>query len=345
MNYNNLCSCHEQKKRCPICKCLETKKYGFINSFIKTSRGIISKRIQRFYCKSCCSTFTTYGKNKRKKISDRYKLKIVKEYALSHNSLRDISKNHNVGKSSILNWLKEISKLYPEIHYNLESIKSWSGLILIDGKEIKNNGTKKVLFIASDAINKQPIYYSIFEKESSYYAEIFLTEIKKTYPVKIRGITTDFGKGKCFLNVVKKVFPNIPHQICLVHYLRYVWLFLPRTKRSEFYFRNIMLKHLIKLIIKSSTREESLFWLKKLNHFRPFFRAEYHKRFLKSINKNYEDLTRYYDYNFIPTNTNVIENLNRQLERKIKNLDGIKSIQNFNSLLKIWFFYYKIRHN
>jgi hypothetical protein len=42
-NKNELYSCHEhnEKKRCPKCGRLETKKIGFINSRILTIRGYV----------------------------------------------------------------------------------------------------------------------------------------------------------------------------------------------------------------------------------------------------------------------------------------------------------------
>ena len=36
-------------------------------------------------------------------------------------------------------------------------------------------------------------------------------------------------------------------------------------------------------------------------------------------------------------NTNGIENINRQLERKLKNMDTFKSEKNVNPFLRIWF--------
>ncbi len=68
--------------------------------------------------------------------------------------------------------------------------------------------------------------------------------------------------------------------------MRYVWLLIPRTKRSRFCLRNHLLKDLIKHVIHASTREESLFWLDKINHFKPLLCDSYHKRFIRSIDKN-----------------------------------------------------------
>lgn len=345
MSYKELCSCHEQKKRCPVCLSLNTKKNGTIKSKFKTERGLVKRKTQRFFCIDCRKSFTSHGKNIRKKISDTFKREIVHDYVLSKSSLRDIARRYDIGKSAILNWLEEISINYPEIKNTIKDDDTWSGLILLDGKEIKNNGNKQTIFIAADAVKKKPISYMICEKENKNHAIRFLNELKRIYPVKIRGITTDFGKGRCFLNVIKEIFPGVPHQICLVHFSRYVWLFIPRTQRSEYFFRNIMLKYLIKKIIFAPTKEESKYWLNRLNYLKPFFRAKYHARFIKSVNRNYEYLTARFDYDFLQTNTNVIENIIRQLERKLKNMDGIKSIQKFSCLLKIWFYYYKISNS
>ena len=84
-------------------------------------------------------------------------------------------------------------------------------------------------------------------------------------------------------------------------------------------------------------REVSLYWLDKINQYKPYLRAGYHNRFIRSINKNYENLTKYFDYDFLDTNTKVIENMIRQLNRKLKNLDGFKSDKNLADFMNLWF--------
>ena len=126
-------------------------------------------------------------------------------------------------------------------------------------------------------------------------------------------------------------------------------MFIPKTKRSEYFIRNYVLKDLIRKTIKSSTQEESKYWLCKINHFRPYFKSNCHRRFIKSINKNYEHLTRFFNYDCLDKNTNLVENLIRQFNRKIKNMDGFKSENNLNNFIKLWFNFYhekhKISHN
>jgi len=331
-----------EKKRCPSCSSLDTKKQGYIYSKIRSSRGLISRKTQRYFCKSCSLNFTASGFNIRKKISDELKRKAVNDYVLTKNSLQEVAERYNVSRSSILNWLSSVSNEYPQ----LKSIKlksKLSGLIQIDGKELKIKGERRSLLVAIDARTKHPIHYGLYKGETKESSSHFLIQVKKNYGTKIKGIISDFGRGKCFIPIVQEILPDVPHQICLVHYMRYVWLFLPRTRRSEFFWRNAVLKVLIKRIITSDCREESLMWLQKLKELIPFFRATYHKRFIRSIIVNYESLTRYYDYGFLQTNTNAIENLNRQFERKLKNMDGFKSEENVKDFLRIWFANYRIK--
>ena len=74
------------------------------------------------------------------------------------------------------------------------------------------------------------------------------------------------------------MFPTALHQICIVHYLRYLNLFLPRTRKSQYFLMNKLMKTLILNMLYSSDRSESEFWLMMFQHFTPFFKADYHKK-------------------------------------------------------------------
>ncbi len=342
--YGVLYSCHEdnEKKRCPECCSLETKKKGFIYSNILTNRGIQKRKTQRYYCKKCSKNFTFHGYNVRKHASSGLQKQAVFDYVATKNSLSEVGTRYGVSKSTILNWLPVVSESYPSL-LSLNREIQWSGIIQLDGKVIKIKGEKKTLLIASDAKEKKPFYYLFADAEDTYWSTQFLHKVKKSYPVEVKGVISDFGRGRCFLAPIKEIFPNTPHQICLVHYLRYVWLFLPRTRRSQFFWRNKVLKGIIKKIIKAENREESYRWLERLISLKPFFRATYHKRFISSVVKHHGYLTRYHEYPFLQTNTNVSENINRQFERKLKNIDGFKSESNLDAFLKIWFVCFRMK--
>jgi len=337
-SYNKLYLCHEhkEKKRCPHCQSLDTKKKGYSASRFRTKRGIIKRRLQRYFCKNCKKSFTHNQPHNRTRYSETIKYNAVKDYVITKNSLSEVSARYQITPPTILNWLKEQSSYFPSI-LSLHSKLPKSGVIQIDGKEIKVSGNRKVILIASDAVSKKPFYYTLSNKENKEASKHFLKGVKRVYGAPIKGIVSDFGKGKCFVGVVNSVLPDASHQICIVHFLRYIWLFLPRTRRSEYYWRNTVLKWIIRKVITAKDKNESLYWLKLFIRWIPFFRASYHKRFIRSLLTNYTYLTRHYDDSFLLTNTNRLENLNRQLNRKLKNLDGFKSVKNIKPFLRIWF--------
>ena len=252
ISYAEIISCHEykEKKRCPICGSIKTKKNGFIHSEILTVRGKIKRKTQRFFCKDCGKSFTHFGSNIRKKSSDELKKRVVEDFIFTKSSLREVGKRYNVSQTTILNWITEISGQTSPISINPLLC---SGIIQIDGKEVKVKGEKRTILLSIDANSKQPLTYQISKSENKISTENFLKSLKRLYPIKIKGIISDFGRGKSFVSVVKEIFPKIPHQVCLVHFERYVWLFIPRTKRSKYYLRNKLLKNLIRKVIRATS--------------------------------------------------------------------------------------------
>lgn len=340
-NNDELSSCHEdnEKKRCPRCGGLNTKRNGYRHSRVVSKRGLVIREARRFICLDCKISFTDAGFNVRKKVSDFLKREVVAKYVTTKASLREIGKLYGVSKTSILNWLPEESLKYPSLEQSSTGI-DWSGYIQIDGKEIKIKKRKRVILTATDSINGRPICYGVYDREDSEHSRKFLEKTRDIYPKSVIGITSDFGRGKCFVGVIEEVFPQALHQICLVHYDRYVWLFLPRTRRSRYFWRNQVLKWFIRKILKATTREESLRWLEEFQTRKSFFKADYQRRFVRSVIKNYWNLTAHFDDPKLVKYSNVAENLNRQLERKLKNLDGFKREDSLFAFLRIWFSFY-----
>ena len=331
--------CHEnnEKKRCPKCDSLDTKKKGFTKGSVLTDRGKIERSLQRYCCKNCGISFTSKGYDTRSRVNKKIKSKAVNDFVLTKNSLSEVAARYSISRQSILNWMNEIAVNYPSPE-TLSPHIEYSGTIQIDGKETKVKGERRTIFVAVDTVNNVPITYGKYDYENSFNTNTFLAQLKEIYPVTVNGITSDFGRGKCFIKAVKEHFPQVPHQICIVHYLRYLWMQLPRTRKSKYFWRNNVLRWVIKKIVKAETRQEADAWLNQFIDWIPFFKASYHKRFIKSIIKNYALLTTRFEHSYLPVTTNIAENFNRQLERKLKNIDGFKSDDNLDAFLKIWFF-------
>jgi transposase-like protein len=336
-----LSSCHEhnEKKRCPQCSSLHTKKKGFYQAVIRTCRGSVTRKLQRFTCLDCNLSFNDRGYNQRARISEDLKFKAVSDYTRTKNSLSEVAERYNVGKSSILKWMTEIADHIPDENV-LPEIPHPNGYVMIDGKEIKIGREKYMLLVALDDGYGLPIHHKLYEDENVESTRHFLNGVKKKYPIPVLGMVSDFGKGKCFMKAVKTLFPYVPHQVCVVHFWRYVTLFIPKSRKSIYAEQNMLLKQWIWNVINASSREASLYWLDWIKNNTDEFRSKQHRWFIKSVLFNYRHLTEHFDHPFPKKNNNPVENLNKQLNRKLKNLDNFKSEISAEAFLKLWFLNY-----
>lgn len=337
MSYEGLSSCHEknEKKRCPFCGSLHTKRKGFVKSFIKTKRGVVPRRTQRYFCHDCGKNFTSNTPGTRKCVGDDLKADAVKDYIGTKSSLSEVGKRFGVHGSTVHRWLmKQVGE--PRSSGGAK-IGDFSGFLCFDGKVLKVGGEKRTLLWASDTSTGKLLFYRYSRYEDIEATEDFLTHLAEILPGEVRGITTDFGRGRCFLKPIKEIFPDALHQICHVHFLRYLYLQVPKTRRSKYFWRNAIFKSTVKAIIKAPTREEAEALLCRLLAVKSFFAAPYHKRFLRSLVRNLDLLLAYKKSLDLPPNSNIIESWNRTLNRKLKNMDGFKSDKSCMAFLKLWF--------
>ncbi len=90
--YPELSSCHEdnEKKRCPECLSLHCKKKGFLYKNLRTLRGSVKHKLQRYYCHSCGISFTSQGYQKRSPHSKTQEQKAVLDYVSTTSTLREV---------------------------------------------------------------------------------------------------------------------------------------------------------------------------------------------------------------------------------------------------------------
>lgn len=344
-SYSTLSLCHEEneKKRCPYCSGLHTKRKGFIMSSVKTKRGIVLRKTQRYICLDCLKNYSSSSPGTRRRATEELKSTVVEQYVTTKSSLSEVGKRYGIHPSSVNRWMRKAAG-NPK-SYGKSAVAQTSGYICFDGKELKVAGGKRVLLLASDAKTHQLLCYVYSEKEDSEAASKLLSLLWQMFQGKICGITTDFGKGKCFVGLVRDVFPNASHQICLVHFQRYLDFQLPKSRKSKYYWRTRILRATVKAIIKAPTNEKARLLLTRLLAVETFFRAPYHKTFIKSLVENYNLLGAYREEPELPSTSNAIEAWNRTLQRKLKNMDGFKSDESCKAFLKLWFDANTIKNN
>jgi transposase-like protein len=329
-------------KRCPRCGSRQTKKKGFVRSCLHTSRGVIPKKLQRYFCLQCRKSFTYQVANKRHRYSQGLIRSAVKRYLEDSTALRPVARSFGISPRSLLNWVVRYgNNAKSPIEVAAELKPKWSGLLGVDGKELRIKGQELTALIAQDVMTFDPVFFCLADSENVQESEYFFLIIKDVLRYPTRGIVSDLGRGKAFVARIAKVFPGVPHQACVIHFYRYVQRTIPAGKKSPWYRENRFLRRTIYDLLFTQQLAEAEELLHSLQNNRHLFRAAYHQTIIRSLERHFHLLSAHFHHPVLVRDNNVTENLIRQLNRKIKQSDGFKIRDNADSFLKLWFIYYR----
>ena len=71
--------------------------------------GKTKRKIQKYLCNDCKSSFTHFGKNVRKHSNDHLIRQAVLDFVLTKSSLQEVGNQYLLSKTIVLNWLSLIS--------------------------------------------------------------------------------------------------------------------------------------------------------------------------------------------------------------------------------------------
>lgn len=213
----------------------------------------------------------------------------------------------------------------------------------VDGKAVKISGSEAVVLVAVDIGTNDPFFFQLAEAESEEEAEKFFLIIKEIFNYPVTAVVSDLGKGRVFVNLVDQIFPGVPHQACVTHFSRYVDMKLPKSKKSKYYKQNELLRSYIKNILFATNFNDADELLVRLRHIEHLFEAKHHKEIIKSLRRNFNLLTAHLFHPELPRDTNVVENIIKELDKKLLQMCGFKNPQNAYNLLKLWFCAYRFR--
>jgi transposase-like protein len=219
----------------------------------------------------------------------------------------------------------------------------WSGFLEIDGKPLKISGVEFVVLVAIDAGTHDPFFFQLAEAENEEEAKKFFLIIKEVFTYPVKAIATDFGKGRVFIDLVQKIFPGIPHQTCVIHFSRYVDMRLPKSKKSAYHQQNELLRSSINNILFASNYNDAEELLTRLESIEYLFEAKYHKAIIKSLRRHFKLLTAHFFTPGLPRDTNIVENVIKELGGRLIPMHGFKDPQKAYNFFKLWFCAYRFR--
>ena len=237
--------------------------------------------------------------------------------------------NHLSGKQAYARVIKELKLLPTSIELTKNYCSYVSGILVIDGKYVKVLGYKqKIPWLYAIDYATHDILFGILVPAEDEFAFLKFFQILQglNYPLKI--VVADDRSSLPL--ALKKVFPNIPLQLCQNHYVENIRQALHiRTDPAHRHFFNSLKKH----VFDEYENDE------KLNialHHVLTNRCEnipFRQMIVMEISKRRKELFAFKNVPGCPDNTNLIELFNSHFSARFKAFKGFKNEEHANLIL------------
>jgi len=212
----------------------------------------------------------------------------------------------------------------------------------IDGKSVFICGIEYVLLLACDIKTQDIVHVKLVESENYKCFVQFLIEIRDIVQYPLKAVTIDLRRG--LLTAIREIFPDIPVQACVIHLSRQLDLRLPKgKKKSKFRKQNKILKELIRKILFANDFEEAElnFWYLICEKHK--FQTKHQKSVVKMIERNFWLIVTHFIYPNVIRDNNIIENIIKQLNRKLKLIGGFHSKESAWAIIKLLVMCYRFK--
>jgi len=300
------------------------------------------KPLQRFACKSCKSSFT-YGRNKartRAKFADDVVLEAVRVYIQGLTSYRVLASlvearvGRSVGRVTINNWLHDLGgRAKTPLETSIELQPRWGGFLGIDGKAIYVRGVKHCLLIGVDHPTQDLVHALVLPAETAEGFARLETEVRLDAGYPLLGVVSDFAPG--FAQIHRDHFGSVPFQACRVHFDRRLDSDIPKSKWSVKAPLYAELRERIRQVLYAPTYDEACRHLHALTDDRRRFKNVGNVNAARSLERNFDVYMAHHFTPGLPADNNVTENVIKQLNKKLRLMEGFQSLESAERYVRL----------
>lgn len=269
--------------------------------------------MKRYFCKSCQSSFSVdYGPKKD----------VLWIAHIDGIPFRKLGDEHGLTGAQAYNRVfQELESLPACLEVTRQLCEYTCGILIIDGKYIKVRGYKqKIPFIYGIDYETHDILFGMLvraEDEASFLT-FFQTLKELDYPLKV--VVADDRSSLPL--ALKQVFPDVPLQLCLNHYLENIRVSLHiRTDPTHRHFFNSLKKHVFDEYESDEKLNNALLhvWNKYCGD------VPLRQAIVLQIHQRRKVLFAHKTIPNCPNNTNLIELFNSHFNARLKALKGFKT--------------------
>lgn len=227
------------------------------------------------------------------------------------------------GKQAYLRVFAELALLPDNTTLTKDYCTYSSGILIIDGKYIKVRGFKtRIPFIYAMDYETHDILFGVLApaEDTRAFLKCFRTLKDLGYPLQI--VVADDRAG--LPKALKRVFPDVPLQLCLNHYIENIRKLLHiRTDPTHHHFFNSLKKHVFDDYQNDETLDDALHHVLTQRCGNDTLRQD----ILMEIHRRRKQLFVYPTIFNCPNNTNLIELFNSHFNARLKSLKGFKTFK------------------
>jgi transposase-like protein len=329
--------------RCPSCGSLETKRNGKTSTSPLGVSGPLMP-LQRFLCTSCSTSFTTARTAARRGASftDGFAIEAVRLYVQGMPSYRTLAAlleprvGRPVSRMTLNRWVQQLgaaAKTPLQVSAELAP-PNWSGILGIDGKAVWVAGEERCLLVGVDQETQDVVHALMVRGEDGESFERLVREAVTVAGYPLRGVVIDGSPP--FLTTHAEYFPLLPLQVCRVHASRRLDHNIAKAKRSPDAAIRAELKDRVRGVLFAASRDEARDRLFVLLADRERYAGIGRRDTLVSLERLFGLYTTHHAVEGMPPDTNVTENVIKQLSKKIRLIEGFTSMasaERFSRLL------------
>jgi len=192
-----------------------------------------------------------------------------------------------------------------------------------------------------DIYTQDIVHFLIVSKESLRNFRLFICQIKEEINYPLQGAVIDLRSG--LSTAIREFYPGIPIQACVIHLSRQIDYRLPKSRKSPFYEENKTLRKILHSILFAEDIKKAYRSLKCLEKVEKDYQTRSQRSVIKMVKWNLPLILAHHFHKALPRDNNIIENVIKQLNRKIKLVEGFKSEESAKNYLKLLIMHYRFK--
>jgi len=232
-----------------------------------------------------------------------------------------------VGRATLNGWVDELggrAKSPVEVSAELQP-PSWSGFLGVDGKAIFVAGKEAALLVGVDQGTHDVVHAVVAEFEGEEAFERLVREAITEAGYPLEGLVMDAAPP--FLAAYANYFGHAPLQLCRIHASRRLDFTISKATRSPDAPLRAELKDRVRAVLFASTEGRARRLFRGLLADRDRYEGLGRRDTLGAMERSFERYMTHHRVEGMPADTNITENVIKQLGKKLRLMEGFASLE------------------